>query len=213
MNKLCLIDRTICPPEPYFRYVFPEDGYEALATTHDGWMTQAGMHAQANGLASPSSIEMEEQLCRTLPPGWCRYDDPNRPRPLVSLGWEDVVGALNVFKSWLTGGLKTVDQAEADRRALVCSRCYLNTNVTGCAGCQKLVGEVVGNLKTKYDFALKSCAVCKCVLRAAVHFPVDVMTGHENASNQEMYPSHCWKKIGGENHESTQPATRSSSKG
>lgn len=200
MNRLCLTNRMVCPPEPYFRYVFPEDGYAATGTTYDGWMTEAAMHAQANNLKGPDPADMEEQLCRTLPPGWCNYDDPNRPRALLSLGWEDVMGALNTFKNWIAGGVRVVEQGEADRRALVCAHCYFNTHVSGCAACQKLVAEVVGQLKTKYDFALKSCAVCKCVLRAKVHFPYETLD-RENEKLQELYPDHCWLKKTGPNYQ------------
>jgi hypothetical protein len=198
-HRLCLINRSVCVPEPWFRYVFPEDGYVATGTTYDGWMAQAKAHAHANGLAEPDPADMENQLCLTLPPDWCLFDNPNRRRASVSLDWDDVVSALNVFKGWLGSGMQTVSQTEADRRALICSRCFYNTRVTGCSGCQRLVGEVVGRLKTKYDFALSSCAVCKCVLKAKVHFGLDALQ-KENDKLQELYPDFCWNKKGGENY-------------
>ena len=200
MSRLCLTDRRVCPPEPYFRYVFPEDGYAAVGTTYDAWILEAGMHAQANGLQAPDPFAMEEQLCKTLPSGWCNYDDPSRPRVLASLGWEDVVGALNTFKEWLHSGRLRVDRSEADRRALICSRCYFNVHVSGCAGCQRLISEVVGQLRTSSDHALKSCAVCKCVLKAMVHLRVEDL--RKTASQKDLYlqVGHCWLNPGSENY-------------
>jgi hypothetical protein len=197
--KLSLINKLVCPPEPYFRYVFPEDGYAASGATYDSWITQAGMHSQANNMSAPSHEDMEHQLCLTLPPGWCNYDDNNRVRPSTNLGWDDLQRGLATLGRWLGGGKKAVDQEEADRRALICSRCYLNVQISGCAGCQRLVAELVGGRSSKYDFALKGCAVCKCVLRAKVHVPQEILD-KESEALQEVYPSFCWLRKDGENH-------------
>jgi len=197
--KLSLINNRVCPPEPYFRYVFPEDGYAAVATTYDAWLAEAGKHAQANGLEGPTSEAMEEQLCHTLPPGWCNSDDPRMVRPATNLSWDDVSGALKTFGAWLMGGAKTVEQSEADRRALICTRCYLNVQVGGCSGCQQLIAEVLGKKQTKYDFALRACGVCKCVLRAKVHFPIDILS-KENQELQDLYPEFCWLQKNGPNY-------------
>ncbi len=200
MSLLSLTDRSVCPPDG-FRYVFPETGFTAHAWTHDAWVEVATHHQQANNLPHRASliVEMEDQLCRTLPPGWCNYDDPNRRRVSISLGWNDVLGGLKTFSTWILQGCAYVTQKEADRRALVCSRCYLNVNVQGCAGCQQAVVEVTGNRKSKYDFALKSCAVCKCFLRAKIHFPLSTLD-NESIGAQELYPDFCWLKKGGQNY-------------
>ena len=197
--KLRLLNPRVTPPEPFFRYRFPSDGYESVATTHDAWLIDAGMHAAANGLAGPSAEEMEDQLCQTLPPGWCEFDDENRPRPSTALDWGNVEAGLKTFGRWIVGGCKFVSQEEADRRALVCTRCYLNVSLGGCSGCQRMIAEVVGNKTTKYDFALRACGVCKCVLKAKVHFPQSILD-KENQTLQEMYPSFCWNRKDGENY-------------
>ncbi len=196
---LQLIKRSVCPPNG-FRYVFPETGHIVHAWDFDSWVQSAKNHLQTNNLPEPSDLAetMQEQLCQTLEPGWCSFDDPNRIRPSTSLSWNDVSTALQTFSRWIASGCGFVSQTEADRRALVCSRCYLNVNVEGCAGCQKLVQEVIGQRKSKYDFALKSCGVCHCVLRAKVHFPIDILS-KENNRLQEQYPNFCWMKQDGEN--------------
>lgn len=84
-----------------------------------------------------------------------------------------------------------VDQAEADRRANICSTCPLNVTVGGCWGCagmMKKVVELVGNKQTSRDSALESCKVCGCVLRAKVWLPVDA-----EANKGLEYPPHCWQ--------------------
>jgi hypothetical protein len=174
-------------------YVFPDDGFPAHAWTYVDWVQTARNHLQANNKPVPDTLEadMQHQLCLTLPPGWCNYDDDNRPRPKVSLEWNDVANGLKTFAHWVAQGCKYVTQQEADRRALVCSRCYLNVNVQGCSGCRKAVEEVVRDRHSKYDGTLKSCAVCKCFLRAKIHFPISTLdTG--NPGVQQMYPNHCW---------------------
>ena len=187
-----------CPPDGY-RYVFPETGHTVHAWTYYDWVQAAKDHLAANSLPVPDQLgeRMQHQLCMTLPPGWCDYDDPNRPRPSTSLTWNDVAGGVATFTRWLAAGAKSVVQDEADRRALICSRCYLNVNVQGCAGCHKAVVEVVRNRKTKYDFALRSCAACRCFLRAKVHFPLSILD--KSGVDQALYPSFCWLKLNGPN--------------
>lgn len=194
--------RMSCPPEPHFRYVFPEDGYPVVAVTYVDWVQAAKNHLAANNREIPASLEadMQHQLCLTLPPGWCMYDDPARPRPTVSLDWNDVAAGLKVFARWIMQGCNYVPQSEAERRALVCSRCYLNVNVQGCSGCGQAVQEIVRQKKTKLDPQLNSCAVCRCFLKAKVHFPLSTLdTLSEKA--QQMYPEHCWLKQGGPNYD------------
>lgn len=199
--KLSLInEQGPCPPNG-FRWVDPEDGWVAHAWAYNDWIPLAKSHLSANNRPIPGDLEeqMQNQLCQTLPPGWCNYDSEQRPRPQVDLGWGDVLGGLATFARWIQSGLQYVPQDEADRRALICSRCYLNVHVEGCGACHKAVAEVTKSRKSKYDFALKACAVCKCLLRAKVHFPLDTLNKN-NDNLQPMYPSHCWLKEGGDNY-------------
>ena len=181
-----------CPRDGY-RYVFPDDGFVCHAWTYVDWVEAAKAHLRINNKPVPETLEadMQHQYCLTLDPGYCLYDDDNRPRPNMSLEWNDVSSGLQTFARWIAQGCQYVPQAEAERRALICSRCYLNTNVSGCAACQKAVTEVIGEKHTKVDNALRACAVCKCLLRAKVHFPIETLDT-DNEKHQEMYPEHCW---------------------
>jgi hypothetical protein len=198
--RLSLIKSSVCPPDG-FRYVFPEDGYTVHAWDYNTWIEIARHHLRANNMAEPANLQelMENQICQTLEPGWCSYDDPNRPRVSTSLSWDDVKGFLETFKSWIGGGLGFTSQEEAERRALICARCYMNTHIGGCAACQKLVTEVIGKKVTRHDHMLKACAVCRCVLRAKVHFPQKVLD-KQAQKHQEVYPEHCWLKKDGPNY-------------
>lgn len=194
MPKLKLANPNICPPDG-FRYVFPSDGWVAHSWTYTDWIQAALNHLTANNLPIPEDLPavMEYQLCLTLEPGWCSYDDANRSRPNTVMGWNDVMGGIATFSSWIASGMRYVQPGEAERRALICSRCYLNVNVSGCAACHKAVAEITKDRSTKYDFALKACGVCRCLLKAKVWFPLDVLQ-KENDNVQEQYPGFCWLK-------------------
>jgi hypothetical protein len=181
--------------------VDPVSGFTAHAWTYTDWVQAEIDHLQINLREVPIDLaaQMEDQLCQTLDPGWCMFDDPARPRVSTELTWSDMTRGLQTFGRWLSGGLKTVEQSEADRRALVCSRCYLNVHIEGCSNCQKLVKEVSGSLSSKHDASLKGCAVCKCVLKVKVHLPIDIL-GTETHKLQHLYPDFCWQKKGGLNY-------------
>lgn len=199
--KLRLINEWgSCPPDGY-RYVFPDDGFLVHAWTYVDWVAAAKAHLQANGKEIPGTLEadMQEQYCSTLPPGFCHYPDPNLPRPTTSLSWGDVLSGVATFTRWIASGAGYVSQKEADRRALICSRCYLNVNVQGCTSCQKAVTEIVRNRKSRFDDSLRTCAVCKCFLRAKVHFPIDTLR-KESEKVQEQYPHFCWLRESSENY-------------
>jgi hypothetical protein len=169
------------------------DGYISHAWTYVDWIAEQQRHLIANQREIPPTLEadMQEQLCLTLPEGWCLYDDPRRRRPLTSISFSDVAAGLKTFAKWIAGGMKYVEAAEAERRALICTRCYLNVNIEGCSGCKQAVEETIGDRKTKVDGALRACAVCKCFLRAKVHFPLDTLDTQSDKV-QEMYPGFCW---------------------
>ena len=200
MPRLSLHDplRGPVPPEGY-RYRDPLSGFTSHSFDYSDWVQQEKKHLEANGREIPFDLEliMQEQLCMTLPPGWCSYDPPNSV-VVTQLDWKDVMRAAATFSSWALKGMPLVEQQEADRRALVCSRCYLNVQITGCGSCQAMVDKLAGNLTSKYDPFIRSCAACKCNLKAKVHFPLETLD-FENPGVQELYPEHCWLKRGGPN--------------
>lgn len=198
MPRLKLFNPSVCPPNG-FRYVFPQDGWVDHAWDYATWFQQAKDHARANNLREPNVDDLEEQLCLTLPPGWCNYDDPNRPRPNTELDWNDVLRGVDAYSQYVLKGFAQVDKDEADRRALICSRCYLNVNISGCSACRAVADKLASQFNSKYDYALKYCAACKCTLRAKVHFPLDILD-REGAEVKQLYPEHCWLNKNGPNY-------------
>ena len=199
MPHLAFINSNVCPPDG-FRYTVPETGYVAHAWTYDAWIADALHHYRGNNMEVPDQLEtlMQHQLCQTLEPGWCNYDDPNRPRVNLSLNWDDVKNGLATFSRWIATGMSYVPKKEAERRALICSRCYMNTNVSGCSACQAAVEAITKSRKTKHDQYLRACGVCKCLLKAKVHFPLSTLD-KDNPGVQELYPGFCWLKQNGPN--------------
>lgn len=200
MTPQSLIKPSVCPPDG-FRYVFPSTGYVVHDWTYDAWLEKGRAHVAANKLPHQESLEqdMNDQLCKTLPPGWCNFDDPARPRVSTSLTWDDVQRGVEVFTGWIKSGMETVSQKEAERRADICSRCYLNVNVQGCSACHQAVKVLALRYKTKHDASLKTCAACRCFLRAKVHFPLSILDKN-NPGAQALYPEFCWLKHDGPNY-------------
>ena len=198
-------DIRTCPPEG-FRYVHPETGHVTTAIDANTWVAKARAHLEANGLPVPVdlSAQMQDQLCQVLPVGWCEYDDPNRPRVDITFSWGDVERGTRTLFDWLTGGREMVGQAEAERRAKICSTCYLNVQAYGCGqSCYELIRKLAGLLvgkETSVDDRLRNCAACKCFLRSKVHVPLATIEKHDTDSIQVLLPSFCWLKKGGDNY-------------
>lgn len=193
-----------CPPNGY-RYVVPETGTEIIAWDAFSWFDLAKQNLKANGFTVPDDLEarMQDQLCSTLEPEWCSQVDPNHPYVSTRISWSDVKAGIQVYSNWIAQGTPVVSQEEADRRAKICASCYLNVNVEGCFACHKLAGLLTWNERTRYDDSLKACAVCHCLNRAQVHFPIDVLESSDTDERQQFYPSYCWKKKSGANYAAT----------
>jgi len=199
MHSLTLSKPSVCPPDG-FRYLVPETGFVAHSWTYDAWVEVARLHYSGNNMEIPSDLEslMQNQLCQTLPPGWCNYDDPNRPRVNLSMTWDDVKGGVDTFTRWIKSGLQFVSKKEANRRAMICTRCYMNANVSGCSACHAAAKALVMTRHTNHDSHLRACGVCKCLLRAKVHFPLSVLD-NTPGKEQLLYPEFCWLKFHGPN--------------
>jgi len=183
------------PPDGY-RWTCPDCGYQVQHIEKQEWFRLACKHVASNHgeVSYQLMAQMEHQLCQTLPPGWCMYDDENRPRPPFALSWDDVKAGLATFKNWSLSGFKTVDQAEAERRARICVNCYLNTHVQGCATCHRLALEILPDHHTPLDSSLRACAVCKCLNQKKIWFDLQVLRDSSSEDQEKMYPSFCWMK-------------------
>lgn len=175
-----------------FRYRHQETSHWSVATDYWTWIERVNLHRRANNLAPISAEEAEDQLCQTLPPGWCKQTkEGGTPAVNTRFGWKDVVEGMKSFARVVRTGF--VSQAEADRRARICASCYFNVGVEGCGSCHKMATLVTGEVaskKTSYDPRLKACAVCKCALKSLIWFPLNAL----NPDKRDLVPSFCWQK-------------------
>jgi hypothetical protein len=194
------------PPE-FYRYCSPETGNWIRKWNVGDWVGEAKRDLERNGFPVPIDLQaqMEDQLCKTLPPGWCEYDDPARPRVNTNLTWADVETASKTFLDWAGEGRPLVEQGEAERRASICARCYLNVRAGGCGqSCRAIIRALAGlfvNRKTSVDAQLNNCAACKCWMSVKVHFPLTTIEAYDTPNLQVLLPSHCWLKKDGPNYQ------------
>lgn len=190
-----LLNPSVVPPDG-FRFRFPETGHWSVAQTHDDWLRDAYAHLKGNGLPIPPNLrqQMEEQLCASLPAGQCEEFDPSRVEPLTRIHRGDIIEGMKVFWEWFREGRPLVEQAEAERRAAICSSCYLNVQVIGCSSCHEVAEGLTAKVSTKLDDKLIACSVCKCALKAKVHFPLSTLESVDSEWKQKNYAPLCWLK-------------------
>jgi hypothetical protein len=207
-----LLKRETGPPvdaDGYpFRFVHPETGHKSASNDYWSWMEAVRSHRKANNLPMPDNIEAiaEDQLCGTLPPHLCLYEQGDAPPSDTRIDFSDVVDWLKAIGSKIISGEEYVNQAESERRAAICVSCPLNvTIVGGCGGGCKKIAEFftpgMTKLKTKQDNRLRSCAVCRCYNAIQAHFPLAILEENDNPERQERYPEFCWKKRSSENYQ------------
>lgn len=193
-------------PPKGFRYTVPETGQYITAWNVENWLDKIKAHLTANNIPIPIDLlaQAEDQLCQLLPPGFCEYEDPSRPKIDTNFGWGDVEQGSKTLFEWATQGLPLVSQDEAERRAKICANCYANIRVTGCGvSCRELIRNIVGwfvKRKTSSDESLNSCGVCHCFLKSKVHVPLEVIEKYDNPSLQPMYPKWCWLRKDSDNY-------------
>lgn len=203
---MILKNRDHCPPDG-LRYVH-ETGYVSTAIDSYNWFANIQAHRVANNLPEISLEQAEAQLCETLPPGWCTHSLPEqRSRPWVNtrLRWRDIVEGTKAYIALMVSGFQTVSQEEADRRAAICSGCFLKITPQGCGSCVKLSRIIVMDIagkKTQHDsfIANQACGACACPLQPIVHFPLALLERADNDAKQTAFTSFCWRKKDGENY-------------
>lgn len=191
----------ITPPDG-FRYTFP-DGVTIRESCQTDWYRRIRQHYEQNAYPMPDNWKdlADEQLCLLLPPGWCQYDDGSNVMSHINTRLEmgDLFRGMDVLMRIAASPDPLVDQATAEARAAACSKCPANISIPGCAPCMKIPDMVVkinGGKTTGSDQFLRSCAVCKCSLQAAV-WVKDEVAAHgitpEMHQQFQLLP-HCWRK-------------------
>lgn len=195
-----LVEPNTVPPDGY-RYFQAETKTWIRASDYRNLFANVHDHRKANNLPIGTfwESEVEDQLCQSLPPGQCKQTQPGAARSnFTRVGWPEIVAGTKTIFSWASGGLKFADQALADARSDICSRCYYNVPQTGgchaCGQVQKLASTLVGTRRTKGDPFLKVCAVCRCALQAKVWVPIEAIEAGMTEALYDKYPDFCWQK-------------------
>lgn len=192
-----LLEQNTVPPDGY-RYVQAETRTTIRAPDYFNLFVNVKAHRKANNLPLGNfwESEVENQLCESLPPGFCKQDQhPAQHRNVFSrVSWEQVLSGTTTIANWVGTGLKHVSQELANSRADICSRCYYNVQVGGlCGACthlQNLAATFTQGKTTPSDYFLKACSVCKCSLRVKIWVPIESVAA--GTHDLTPYPSHCW---------------------
>lgn len=200
MSKLRLLQTVETPPDK-FRFTFP-DGHTIRNFSYAGWLQGIKDYAGWNDYPVPSVEDIESQLCKLLPAGWCAYADGAPPDFYLNnrIGINDVVNGTKVFGSFVAHGMPLVSKAVAEERGKICAGCYANVNIPGCAPCvglANLVAEVAGSTETSADPLLenKACLYCKCASKANIWVPIEISEAGVSDEVVENMPDYCWKKL------------------
>lgn len=191
---------NLSPPERYTHRL--PNGVEVKADDRAEWLREIKKKYDDNNipLAEGWEADVEDKLCRVLPPGWCKYDDGGKPQTYLNVRFAlgDLARGTQILVDIMSHPDPLVDEEEANRRAKICSSCQANVNVSGCMGCvpiADLVSKVRGAKQTKADSVLRHCAVCRCALRAMVWVKEELLEPTITAEQREQYSllPWCWK--------------------
>lgn len=167
---------------------FPEQG--VMLRDFGQFLRMVREHRRATGgdLDIGWEERLQHELCQEHPEYRCMEEGKPADRTLT-LG--DVKQFLHTASNFIDQGGQFVTQQEADRRALICTRCPLNQHVSGCFGCAGIADAAmnfIAQRKTANHDDLQSCGICGCFLRVKVWMPVESMV-----DNPEEYPAWCWR--------------------
>jgi hypothetical protein len=198
--KIALPEYASVPDD--FRFTH-EDGGKSRGNTLGILMAAVRDYRRINALPMPDDMQaiVEDQLCRTLPPGNCKFMDGTLPATFVNTRFslDDLKAGMKTLAAVVVSG-KTVDKEEANRRAEICAACPANMQPSsacfGCAGVEEVVGAIVGTQTTKSDQYLKVCGACHCFNKTQVWVTaedLDAGVSDKQMERLELFEGHCWK--------------------
>lgn len=216
---LTLLDQHTGPPGGFRYFESATRTWLDAATLLD--LTRAVItHRTSNGLPNKSeeetSAEIQDQLCRNMPPSICRDVNGVVKMSGVSISLDAVKRGAATLADFILHGSEKVSYEDANRRARICAGCYANIDASGanCTTCAKagfksaveaafrLASDAVANAivhpqDTEYDGYLKVCAVCACPTRYKVWVPLETIKAHTPPEQWEQLPDFCWMRTDG----------------
>lgn len=112
-----------------------------------------------------------------------------------------VVGGAKILVDWIKSGAEAVPAEQAEKRALVCSRCPLNERGDFSRWFTVPVSEAIRatiadrngmGLKTSHDEQLSICGACLCPLKLMVHIPLEMKLKSMNQESKDALWENCW---------------------
>lgn len=177
------------------RTVFISYGWESLVKS-------VRAHLKGNGLPIPAdlNLEMMARYCELTGAPECAEHDPNATERQTFM--QDSQRFLRAMQDAVINGL--VDQAEAERRAAICSACPQNKEqqFQWCMGCAaqtaatKLAKMTLG-VHTSHDAKLHHCRICHCDLKLKPWVRREAMDEPQFRTKWENEVVKCWM-IGGQ---------------
>lgn len=189
-------------PPDYLRF-HHSDGHVSLAADVTAWYAKIAKHERDNGRTLPEDWkeQAQDQLCRVLPPGWCKFSDGSAPKTYVDvrLTMAGLLRGMATLTEVVVSSDSLVDQSEAERRAKICAACPANVSFDGCAPCVGFSNKIVaikGAHSTEADPLLKACAICLCSNKAQVWVKGDVLAKRITPEMREQFSAlpWCWKR-------------------
>jgi len=157
--------------------------------TANGWPVGLGLEQ-----------ELEQEVCKAYP---AECDETSEMVPTRHRSLHDIILGTRTLFSHKLAGSPLVSHAEAERRASVCVKCPNNIHYTTpcggiCGELKDVVNALVGGHGTKFDGALKACAICSCELTSAVWMPIDFQVeGLSDLQKSQFAQARqdygCWK--------------------
>lgn len=204
LDRLRLPNRSQAPPGSW-RYRIEALAERAphlvwvSATTFYDLVNEVNKRCAANGITPPDPLDIENQICQSLPSGYCT--DSNGVPTAKSGTFAVMVAAFKQgtksLITWWGNGKRRVNENEIVRRSYICNQCPENRPIEGCTACamkgvHALVNQIVADTTLPTDSLLQACAVCQCSLKAKVRFHLDDLRPHIPKSQLARLPEKCW---------------------
>jgi hypothetical protein len=186
---------TVAPPGGWV-FIDQDTGLVFQERLWSSLLGKVAAHRKHKGNAPWEGPELEDliqsQMCLRLSDRWCTGERDYIPDRSGEITGSVLMSAHAALMAWLQNP-HTVSQEEVDRRTAICKKCIYNRPATGCAcgTIMKVLNTFLGAAKVPNDPDLHMCGVCRCLLRAKVHAPKEVVDASNNGNIR--FPTWCWQ--------------------
>lgn len=198
---------TMTVPPGGWEYVEPRTGEKFKGGSLVELTAKVQKHRESNNLWPISEtevqVEIENQICQRVGHEWCQFMKAGQWG--FSINFDKIRAGTRSLLGWakaaVTGEDPYVNEAEANRRAEICSKCWANKAITGCYGCgladriREMLVQAKGSRWTQHDAKLHACVVCGCANAAQVWIKEEILAPAVTEEQRECYREipNCWK--------------------